>query len=153
MRETLAELMTQLAYGMPELANVLTARQGERARRDVYTHMRALEQQVHATQQALSLALESARLNPWAHHARRSIIDYPDVLLTLDRLARQMRRIAYTIYEAKPSWPELVQKQKWAANLCELARGVRKHPLSRLRHPCACLPLSTEEQSGFQRPA
>jgi hypothetical protein len=56
--------MSQLADGMPELANVLAARQGERERRDVYSHMQALEQQVHATQQALALALDSARLNP-----------------------------------------------------------------------------------------
>lgn len=120
MHDTLATLMTQLANGMPELANVLAARQGERERREAYNHMQALEQQVHATQQALSLALDSARLNPWARSARRLIIDYPAVLLTLDRLARQMRRIAYTIYEPEPSWTELAQKQEWATSYASL---------------------------------
>jgi uncharacterized membrane protein YgaE (UPF0421/DUF939 family) len=120
MRATLAELLTHLADGMPELANALAARLDEQARREVYSHMQALEQQVHATQEALSLALDSARLNPWARSARRLIIDYPDVLLTLDRLARQMRRIAYTLTEPEPSWPELVQKQEWAVNYARL---------------------------------
>src|SRR5690349_9223120 len=60
-REALAALLIRLADGMPELADALAARQSEAARREVYSHMRALEQQVHTTQQALSLALESAR--------------------------------------------------------------------------------------------
>jgi uncharacterized membrane protein YccC len=124
MRATLAELLTHLADGMPELANALAARLDERARREVYSHMQALEQQVHAAQEALSLALDSARLNPWARAARRLIIDYPDVLLTLDRLARQMRRIAYTIYEPEPSWTELVQKQEWPARYASVLEEV-----------------------------
>ena len=125
MRDTLAELIIQLAGGMQELAHVLPTSLGERERRETYSHMLALERQVYATQQALSLALESTRLNPWARRARRLIIDYPDVLLTLDRIARQMRRIAYTmINEPEPSWTELVQKQEWVANYASLLEEV-----------------------------
>ena len=124
MRATLAELLTHLADGMPELADALAARLDERTRREVYRHMQSLEQQVHATQEALSLALDSTRLNPWARAARRLIIDYPDVLLTLDRLVRQMRRIAYTITEPEPSWTELVQKQEWPARYASVLEEV-----------------------------
>ncbi len=119
-RDALAELITQLAHSMPELANALVARQGETERREVYTHMRVLERQVHVTQLALSHALESTRLNPWTRSLQRLLIDYPDVLLTLDRLVRQMRRIAYTINEPEPSWSELVHKQEWASDYARL---------------------------------
>jgi hypothetical protein len=48
------------------------------------------------------------------------LLDYPDVLLALDRLARQMRRIAYTINEPELPWSELVQAQEWAPNYAGL---------------------------------
>lgn len=124
MRDTLAKLMTQLADGMPELANALATGSDEKESREVYSHMLALEQQVHTTQQSLSHAFDSARLNPWARSAHRSIIDYPDVLRTLDRIARQMRRIAYTINESEPSWSELVQKQVWASMYADLLEEI-----------------------------
>jgi hypothetical protein len=109
---------------MPELADALAARQGQAERGEVYSHMWALEQQVHATQQALSLAVNSARLNPWARCVRRLLIDYPDVLLALERLVRQVRRIAYTINEPELSWSELVQTQEWAPNYARLLQEI-----------------------------
>lgn len=69
---------------------------------------------MHATEQAYSLGVDSTRLNPWARRARRLLVDYPDMLQALDRLVRQMRRIAYTITEPEPAWSELAQKQDWA---------------------------------------
>jgi hypothetical protein len=63
---------------------------------------------------AYSLGVDSKRLNPWAFRARRLLVDYPEVLQALDRLVRQMRRIASTINEPESAWTELAQKQGWA---------------------------------------
>jgi hypothetical protein len=57
--------------------------------------------------------MESARLDPWARRARRLLVDYPTVLQALDRLVRQMRRVAYTINEADRSWSALSATQTW----------------------------------------
>lgn len=59
--------------------------------------MQALEQQVRATEQALSLGFDSARFSPWAQRARSQLVDYPDMLLALNKITRQMRRLAYTV--------------------------------------------------------
>jgi hypothetical protein len=88
--------------------------------RQAYTAIREVEQQVSATEQAYSLGVDSTRLNPWARHARRLLVDYPDMLQTLDRLVRQMRRIAYTINEPETAWTELAQKQEWALEYARL---------------------------------
>jgi hypothetical protein len=52
--------------------------------------------------------------------ARRLLVDYPDVLLSLDRLVRQMRRIAYTINEPESSWAEFARGQDWAGDYARL---------------------------------
>ena len=113
-QDAVVELTTQLAGTMPRLSDALAARLGEEESRELYTHIRNLEQRVHATEQAYSLGIDSARLNPWARRARRLLVTHPDALLALDRLTRQMRRIAYTINESEPSWSEVVRKQAWA---------------------------------------
>ncbi len=123
-RDAIAELMTQLAGAVPKLADALAVHLSEAESREIYTHIRKLEQRVRATEQAYSLGLDSARLNPWARRARRLLLDYPDVLLALDRLVRQMRRIAYTINEPEPSWSEIVQKQVWAFDYARLLEEI-----------------------------
>ncbi|HEX6555013.1 MAG TPA: FUSC family protein, partial [Ktedonobacteraceae bacterium] len=123
-RDAVAELMTRLAAAIPRLAAALAVQLNEAESREIYTHIRNLEQQVGATEQAYSLGLDSARLNPWARRARRLLVDYPDVLLALDRLVRQMRRIAYTINEPEPSWSEIVQKQDWALDYARLLEEI-----------------------------
>ena len=89
----------------------MAARLSEPENREVYAHMRKLEQRVRATEQALSLGFDSARLNPWARRAR-------------DLLVRQMRRIAYIINESAPSWSEMVQKQEWALGYAQLIEEI-----------------------------
>jgi len=116
--------MTRLAAAIPRLAAALAVQLSEAESREIYTHIRNLEQQVRATEQAYSLCFDSARLNPWARRARRLLVDYPDVLLALDRLVRQMRRIAYTINEPEPSWSEIVQKQDWALDYARLLEEI-----------------------------
>jgi uncharacterized membrane protein YgaE (UPF0421/DUF939 family) len=123
-RDAVAELMTQLANAIPKLADALAIHLNEAESREIYTQIRKLEQRVHATEQAYSLGIDSARLNPWAHRARRLLIDYPDVLLALDRVVRQMRRIAYTLNEPEPSWAEIVQKQDWALDYAHLLNEI-----------------------------
>lgn len=123
-RDAVAELMTQLAGAIPKLADALAAHLSEAESREIYTRILKLEQRVRATEQAYSLGIDSARLNPWAHRAHRLIVDYPDVLLALDRLVRQMRRIAYTINEPEPSWSEIVQKQDWALDYARLLEEI-----------------------------
>jgi uncharacterized membrane protein YgaE (UPF0421/DUF939 family) len=113
-RDAVAELMTRVADAIPRLAAALAVQLSTAESREVYTSLRELEQQVHATEQAYSLGVDSTRLNPWARRARRLLVDYPDMLQALDRLVRQMRRIAYTITEPEPTWSELAQKQDWA---------------------------------------
>ncbi len=118
-RDALADLTIGLAHALPKLAHALAFQQDEAESRAIYTHIRELEQQLQATEQALSLGIDSARLNPWAQRARRLLTGYPAVVLTLDRLVRQMRRIAYTLNESGPSWSEIVYQQEWA---CDYAR-------------------------------
>jgi uncharacterized membrane protein YgaE (UPF0421/DUF939 family) len=113
-RDAVAELTTRVADAIPRLAAALAVQLSAAESREVYTSLRELEQQVHATEQAYSLGVDSTRLNPWARRARRLLVDYPDMLQALDRLVRQMRRIAYTITEPEPAWSELAQKQEWA---------------------------------------
>jgi uncharacterized membrane protein YgaE (UPF0421/DUF939 family) len=119
-REAVAELMTQLAAVIPRLAAALAGDAAEDDSRETYTSIRKLEQRVRATEQAYALGVESARLNPWALRARQMLVDYPDVLLALDRLVRQMRRIAFTINEAEVSWPAIARQQAWALEYARL---------------------------------
>ncbi len=51
-------------------------------------------------------------------------IEYPEMMLTLNRLVRQMRRIAYTINEPEPSWSELAQNQEWALDYAQLLEEI-----------------------------
>jgi hypothetical protein len=112
--------MIRLANALPALADALAVRISDAENRALYTRIRELEQHVQSTAQALSLGFDSARLNPWAHRASRLLIAYPDLLLALDRLTRQMRRIAYTLNEPEPSWSEIAQQQGWALDYAHL---------------------------------
>ncbi len=73
--------------------------------------MLSLEGQVRATEQTLSLGFDNTRLNPWAYRVRSQITDYPDILLALNRITRQLRRIAYTINDPSISWG--MQTNEW----------------------------------------
>jgi uncharacterized membrane protein YgaE (UPF0421/DUF939 family) len=123
-RDAVAELATQLAAAIPRLSAALAGHLSEAESREIYTQIRQLEQRVRATEQAYSLGIDSARLNPWARRARRLLVDYPDMLLALDRLVRQMRRIAYTINEPDPYWSEIVQQQEWALDYARLLEEI-----------------------------
>lgn len=119
-RDAVADLMTHLAAAIPRLADAVAGRLSEDETRATYITIRILEQRVRATEQAYTLGVDSARLNPWAFRARQMLEDYPDVLLTLDRLVRQMRRIAYTINEPESSWREVAQTQAWSGDYARL---------------------------------
>jgi len=123
-RDAISELTTQLAEVIPRLAAALAGHLSEAESREIYTDIRKLEQRVRATEQAYSLGIDSARLNPWARRARRLLVDYPDMLLALDRLVRQMRRIAYTINEPDPSGSEIAQQQEWALDYARLLEEI-----------------------------
>jgi len=116
-RDAIAELTTRVADAISRLAAALAVQVSGAESRQVYTAIRDVEQQVSATEQAYSLGIDSTRLNPWA---RRLLVDYPDMLQALDRLVRQMRRIAYTINEPESAWSELAQKQEWALEYARL---------------------------------
>jgi len=123
-RDAIAELMTQLAGAVPKLADALAVHLSEAESREIYTDIRKLEQRVRATEQAYSLGIDSARMNPWARRARHLLVDYPDMLLALDRLVRQMRRIAYTINEPEHSWSEIAQQQEWSLDYARLLEEI-----------------------------
>ncbi len=123
-RDAIAELTADVADAIPRLAGALSLQVGEEERRELYTHLRDLEQRVHGTEQAYSLGVDSTRLNPWARRARRMLVDYPDVLLAIDRLVRQLRRVAYTINEPEPSWPEIAQGQDWPLDYARLLKEI-----------------------------
>jgi uncharacterized membrane protein YgaE (UPF0421/DUF939 family) len=124
-RDAVAGLTSEIAGAIPRLAAALASRLSVEESREVYTSIRTLEQRVSATEQAYSLGIDSTRLNPWASRARRLLVDYPDILLALARLVRQMRRIAYTINEPEPDWSEVVQKQEWAPNYAHLLEEIK----------------------------
>lgn len=119
-QDAVAELTTRVADAIPKLAAALTVQLSAAESSAVYTSMRELEDYVHTTEQTYSLGMDSTRLNPWARHTRRLLVDYPDMLQALDRLVRQMRRIAYTINEPEPPWSELARDQDWAHDYARL---------------------------------
>jgi len=123
-RDAVADLMAQLAAEIPRLADALAGRLSETDTQQTYPTIRALEQRVRATEQAYTLGVDSARLSPWAFRARQMLEDYPDVLLALDRLARQMRRIAFTINEPEASWREIAGSQEWAGDYARVLREI-----------------------------
>lgn len=148
-RDAVADLMTQLAAAIPRLADALAGRLGEDETRDTYTTIRKLEQRVRATEQAYTLGVDSARLNPWAFRARQMLEDYPDVLLTLDRLVRQMRRIAFTLNEPESSWREVAQTQEWAGDYARLLAEIGRMLVAAAEH----LRASATTPSGGEQPA
>ena len=123
-QDAVAELMAELSGAVSNLADALAGHLSEAEIREIYRSMRKGEQRVHTAEQAYFLGMDSTRLNPWARRARRLLVDYPDMLLALDRLARQMRRIAYTINEPEPAWSELVQKQAWPRDYAWLLKEI-----------------------------
>lgn len=141
-RDAVADLITLLAAAIPRLSDALAGRLSESETRATYTSMRALEQRVRATEQAYTLGMDSARLNPWAVRARRLLVDYPDVLLSLDRLVRQMRRIAYTINEPESSWAEIARGQQWADDYARL--------LAEIGSDLAAVAAAMREPAGTQ---
>lgn len=123
-QDTVAELMVRLSGAIPNLADALAGHLSEAEIREIYPSMRNLEQQVRTAEQAYALGMDSTRLNLWAYRARRLLVDYPEMLLALDRLVRQMRRIAYTLNEPELAWSELAQKQAWALDYAWLLKEI-----------------------------
>lgn len=123
-QDAIVESMTWLAGAIPNLADALAGHLSEAEICEIYPSMQKLEQRVRTAEQAYLLGMDSTRLNPWAHRARRLLVDYPDMLLALDRLVRQMRRIAYTLNEPELAWSELVQKQAWALDYAWLLKEI-----------------------------
>ena len=122
-RDAFAALMIRLANALPALADALAVRISDAENRELYTRIRVRTARAgHCT--GSSLGFDSARLNPWARRASRLLIAYPDVLLALDRLTRQMRRIAYTLNEPEPSWSEIAQQQGWALDYAHLLEEI-----------------------------
>ena len=161
-RDAFAALMIRLANALPALADALAVRISDAENRALYTRIRELEQHVQSTAQALSLGFDSARLNPWAHRASRLLIAYPDLLLALDRLTRQMRRISYTLNEPEPSWSEIAQQQGWTrdyahllAEIGNILAAVAQYLRSPATHQSSNLPssatLSTRVEQAQQQ--
>jgi uncharacterized membrane protein YgaE (UPF0421/DUF939 family) len=122
-REAIAELTEQIADGTSVLADVLVGKRDEQRQQDIYTRMLSLEGQVRATEQTLSLGFDNTRLNPWAYRVRSQITDYPDILLALNRITRQLRRIAYTINDPSILWDSVTNE--WLLWLKEDAQLLR----------------------------
>lgn len=129
-REAIGELTTQIAEGTSVLADVLTGKLGEQSRRDIYTRMLSLEEKVHATEQTLSLGFDNTRFNPWAYRVRAQMTDYPDILLALNRITRQLRRMAYTLNDPSIEWDMLTSEWLvWLQKDAKLLRTI-SHLLS-----------------------
>ncbi|GLV60884.1 hypothetical protein KDH_77030 [Dictyobacter sp. S3.2.2.5] len=123
-QDALEELLARLAGALPTLADALAGRLSADEIRDIYPSMRKGEQWVRAAEQAYTLGVDSTRLNPWAHRARGLLVDYPDMLLALDRMTRQMRRIGYILATSEPAWSELAPQQSWAFDYASLLRDI-----------------------------
>jgi uncharacterized membrane protein YgaE (UPF0421/DUF939 family) len=123
-QDAVAEVMAELAGAIPNLADALAGYLSEAEIREIYPSMRKEEQRVRTAEQAYALGMDSTRLNPWTRRVRRRLVDYPDILLALDRLVRQMRRITYIINEPELTWPELAQKQAWARDYARLLKEI-----------------------------
>src|SRR5581483_8833510 len=113
-RESIAELTSQIAEATTKLADTITGGMNGNGNHAIYERMQELEQQVDATEQALSLGFDSLRLNPWARSVRSQIADYPEVLTAINRIVRQLRRIAYTVNDVPVPWRVIVHEQEWA---------------------------------------
>lgn len=112
-RDAIATLTAQVAEGVRELAGGVGGRLSQEDVNAIYTHIRRLERRVDSARQAYSLGVDSTRLNPWAVRSRVMLETYPHLLAALDRMVRQMRRIAYTIAEPELQWPEMVAYHQW----------------------------------------
>ncbi|GCF11325.1 FUSC family protein [Dictyobacter arantiisoli] len=123
-RESVAELSSEIARALPGLADAVAGRLNEQESKDVYTGIRAIEQNVRATESALSLGFDDTRFNPWGKRALRTLTDYPEMLLSLNRIVRQLRRIAFTINEPTPSWQAVSQKQHWIQEYSQLILNI-----------------------------
>jgi uncharacterized membrane protein YgaE (UPF0421/DUF939 family) len=145
-RDAVADLMTQLAAAIPRLADALAGRLSDDETRDTYTTIRKLEQRVRTTEQAYTLGVDSARLNPWAFRARQMLEDYPDVLLTLDRLVRQMRRIAFTLNEPESSWREIAQTQEWPGDYARLLAEIGRMLVAVAEHMRASATTPSDDE-------
>lgn len=147
-RDAIADLMAQLATATLRLAEALAGRLSEADTQETYRAIRTLEQRVRATEQAYTLGIDSARLNPWAFRARQMLEDYPDVLLTLDRLVRQMRRIAFTINEPEASWREIARTQDWVDDYAQALQEIGSTLARTANHIRASSAAPDTTQSG-----
>jgi uncharacterized membrane protein YgaE (UPF0421/DUF939 family) len=123
-RDAIATLTAQVAEGQRELAGGVGGRLSQDEVNAIYTHMRRLERRVDSARQAYSLGVDSARLNPWAVRSRVMLETYPHLLAALDRMVRQMRRIAYTIAEPELQWPEMVAYQQWPHDYADVLNNM-----------------------------
>ncbi len=123
-RESIAELTSQIAEATTKLADTITGGMNGNGNHAIYERMQELEQQVDATEQALSLGFDSLRLNPWARSVRSQIADYPEVLTAINRIVRQLRRIAYTVNDVPVPWRVIVHEQEWAQVDAQLLRSI-----------------------------
>src|SRR5262249_3903319 len=126
-------------------------RLSEAENRALYTRIRALEQHVQATAQALALGVDSARLNPWAR-PRRSFAS------GLPRCAASTRPAHTTDapdrLHAQRACTLLVRGRaaaRVATRLCPRADGDRKHPGSGSPLP-ALASHASEPQPPQQKP-
>lgn len=146
-RESVADLASQISTAMVSLADAVAGSKDENGNRAIYEHMQALEQQVQAAQQTLSLGFDSLRLNPWAHGVRSQLAEYPDMLTAVNRIVRQLRRISYTITDSLVPWHSMVDGQEWAQFDAHLLRTA-SDTLSWIAHHLATLSTTTNAQES-----
>lgn len=123
-RRSVADAAGALASVLPRLALAFTQPQAQPERKQLYQTLRDVEDQVESAEQALALGVESTRLNLWARGASRQLESYPPIVLDLQRVARQLRRIAYTLQEDLPGRGELAA-EPWAHAYADLLRRVQ----------------------------
>ncbi len=111
-QEAFRKSLRQVADIMNQVAKAIESKDVEK-NKEVYAGVRKLEKDLKNTEQKLILALDSTHLSPWSLNAKELIDNYPEKLLTVDKIVRKLRRIAYTVSEAKPNWGEMSNKQKW----------------------------------------
>ncbi|GHO46802.1 FUSC family protein [Ktedonospora formicarum] len=121
-QKTLANLLQEVAQTLPTLADTVAGSVASSRQLAIYEHMHAVERKVRASERDLALGRENLRFNPWGRSLQGIVEGQPHMLEMLEKLTRQMERIAWTVSETGNSWEEMCTFYAWAKRYAELLR-------------------------------
>ncbi|GHO61819.1 hypothetical protein KSC_007110 [Ktedonobacter sp. SOSP1-52] len=121
-QRTLVNLLEEVAQTLPTLADTVGGTVACSRQAAIYEHMHAVERKVRCSERELALGKENLRLNPWGRALQDVTESQPYLLEALEKVTRQMERIAWTVQETGQAWNELSSLHCWARRYAEILR-------------------------------